>query len=88
MLGADKADKETKRAADRGTAVHLMVERFLNNEQDVSRGQKTEHIAEFNTLRVFLKRINNIITQETPLWSDTLKAAGRVDCIGEYQSLS
>lgn len=85
MLGHDKADKETKRAGDRGTAVHLMVERFLNNEQDVTRGQKIEHIQEFNTLRLFLKRIDNIITQESPLWSDLLQVAGRVDCIGEYQ---
>lgn len=85
MLGEDKANKETKRASDRGTAVHLMVERFLNNESDVTRGQKIEHIAEFNTLRLYLKRINNIVTQETPLWSDLLRTAGRVDCIGEYQ---
>ena len=85
MLGSEKADKETKRASDRGTAVHLMVERFLNNEENVTRGQKIEHIAEFNTLRLYLKRVNNIITQESALWSDTLKAAGRVDCIGEYQ---
>lgn len=85
MLGSDKADKETKRASDRGTAVHLMVERFLDNEENVTRGQKIEHITEFNTLRLYLKRVNNILTQESALWSDTLKAAGRVDCVGEYQ---
>ena len=84
-LGADRADKEMKRAADRGTAVHLMVERFLDNESNVTRGQKIEHVVEFNTLRLHLKNINNILTQETPLWSDLLRAAGRVDCVGEWQ---
>lgn len=84
MLGTDKADKEMKRAADRGTAVHLMVERFLNNEENVTRGQRIEHVTEFNSLRLHLKSINNILTQETPLWSDTLRAAGRVDCVGEW----
>lgn len=84
-LGSVNADREMKRAADRGTAVHLMVERFLNNEEDVTRGQKIEHVTEFNTLRLYLKRINNIITQESALWSDLLRAAGRVDCIAEYQ---
>lgn len=74
-----------KRAADRGTAVHLMVERFLDNESNVTRDQKIEHVTEFNTLRLHLKNINNIITQETPLWSDLLRAAGRVDCVGEWQ---
>lgn len=83
-LGADKADKEMKRAAERGTAVHAMVEKFLNNDPAPTSGHKPEHIPDFNMLRVFLKRINNIYTQETALWSDLLKCAGRVDCIGEY----
>lgn len=84
-LGEAKADKEMKRAADRGTAVHLMIERMLNNEEEPTREQKLEHVAEFNSLRLHLKKINNILTQESALWSDTLKLAGRVDCIGEYQ---
>ena len=84
-LGPARADKEMKRAADRGTAVHLMVERFLDNESNVTRDQKIEHVTEFNTLRLHLKNINNILTQETPLWSDLLRAAGRVDCVGEWQ---
>lgn len=84
-LGEAKADKEMKRAADRGTAVHLMVERMLNNEDDPTRGQKPEHVTEFNSLRLHLRKINNIHTQETALWSDMLRVAGRVDCIGEYQ---
>ena len=84
-LGFEKADKEMKRAADRGSAVHLMVERHLNNEDQVTRGQKIEHVTEFNTLRLPLKNINNILTQETPLWSDVLKTAGRVDCVAEWQ---
>lgn len=84
-LGFEKADKEMKRAADRGTAVHLMVERFLNNEDKPTRGMQTDHITEFNTLRLHLKKINNIVTQESALWSDMLRTAGRVDCIGEYQ---
>lgn len=84
-LGFEKADKEMKRAADRGTAVHLMVERFLNNEDKPTRGMQIDHITEFNTLRLHLKKINNIVTQESALWSDMLRTAGRVDCIGEYQ---
>lgn len=87
MLGEAKADKEMKRAADRGTAVHLMIERFLNNEEEPTRDQRLEHISEFNSLRLHLKKVNNILTQETALWSDTLKLAGRVDCVGEYQGV-
>jgi genome maintenance exonuclease 1 len=85
MLGEAKADKEMKRAADRGTAVHLMIERFLNNEDESTRGMALEHVAEFNSVRLHLKKINNIYTQESALWSDVLRIAGRVDCIGEFQ---
>lgn len=83
-LGEEKANKETKRAADRGTAVHAMVEKHLNNEELAAYGHKVEHIAEFNSLRLFLKKINNIYCQEIPLYSDELRIAGRVDCIAEY----
>lgn len=83
-LGEAKADKETKRAADRGTAIHAMIERYLDNDPTPTAGHSFEHIAGFNQLRLHLKKVNNIVTQESALWSDTLRCAGRVDCIGEY----
>jgi len=85
-LGPEKADKETKRAATRGTAVHLMIERWLNNDPNPTRGQELSHITEFNTLRLYLNQINNIICQEISVWSDLLRVAGRLDCVGEYQN--
>lgn len=84
-LGNKKADKVSKEATDRGTAVHLMIERLLNNELSPERGQHHSHVCEFHSLKLFLKNIDNIITQESALWSDIMKVAGRVDCIGEYE---
>lgn len=86
-LGVDKADKETKRAADRGEAVHAMVEKFLNNEPNCTQGYLPEHITEFNPMRLRLKRVNNIYLQEAALYSETLKVAGRVDCVGEWDGV-
>lgn len=86
-LGPKKAEKETKRAADRGTAVHKMIELFLNNDQDPTKGQDLENIKLFNQVKLKLRNINNIQTQETALWSDQLKIAGRVDCIAEYNGV-
>jgi genome maintenance exonuclease 1 len=83
-LGAVKADKETKRAADRGTAVHTMIERYLNNEEDPTVGFDHLNIREFKQLRTKLNKVDDILCQEYPLFSDTLKLAGRVDCIGHY----
>lgn len=84
MLGKDKAQKETERCAERGTAVHELIEHYLNNKQDFTRGYKPEYVRGFNQLKLCLNRINNIRSQEIALWSDQLKLAGRVDCIGEY----
>ena len=83
-LGFEKADKEMKRAAERGTAVHLMLERHLQNDPNPTDGQMIDHINEFNSLKMFVKKINNIYAQEIALYSDTMKVAGRVDCIAEY----
>lgn len=83
-LGPVKADREMKRAADRGTAVHLMLERHIQNDPNPTAGQKLEHITEFNSLKMHIKKINNIIAQEVALYSDTMKVAGRVDCIAEF----
>lgn len=84
MLGDKKADKEMKRCADRGTAVHELIEKYLDNVEDFTRGYKPEYIKGFNQLKFQLNRIDNIRLQEVALYSDVLKIAGRVDCIGEF----
>ena len=86
MLGDEKAKKETQRTADRGTAIHELIEKYLNNEPypDFTRGYKPEYIAGFNQLKLRLNKINNIRTQERSLYSDSLRLAGTVDCVAEY----
>ena len=87
MLGPDKAAKETKRCADRGTAIHEMAEKYLDNEEGFTKGYASEYVRGFNQLKMRLNRVNNIRLQEAALYSDTLKLAGRVDCIGEYDGV-
>lgn len=88
-LGPTKAKKETDRCSERGTAVHLMVEHFLNNVEldEVVSGQAYSNIKLFNQMKPRLKKINNIRAQEVPLYSNTLKIAGRVDCVAEYDGV-
>lgn len=87
-LGEDRAAKETKRAADRGSAVHTIIENYLNNHADplvgIHPADDRVAIKMFNQMKLKLKNINNIYAQEIPLVSDTLGIAGRVDCIAEY----
>lgn len=84
-LGMDLAQKKTKEAANRGTAVHLLAERFIKGEDLVKPGESFEQSAmtSFNALKLKLKKINPW-AQEVALYSDVLGVAGRTDLIGEF----
>lgn len=85
-IGQVNAKKITQNAADRGTAVHLMIERHLQGQPPFSAGEFDQaHINSFNALKLKLKNINEIWCQEAALYSDLLGIAGRVDCIGIYK---
>ena len=64
-----------------------MVEKYLNNEEDFTRGYDAKYVKGFNQLKFKLNRIDNIRMQEAGLYSHQLKVAGRVDCIAEYNGV-
>ena len=82
-VGNDVANNIMRSAAKRGTAVHQLVEDYLNNN-DLSK-QDVLPLALFTLLKPELDDINNIVLQEGGLYSDKWGIAGRVDCIAEYQ---
>ena len=86
-VGNDKANKITQDAANRGTNVHLMLERYLNNEDPLLESFPEEHTRMFKSLRLELKRINKVYGQEIVLYSNFLGIAGRCDLIAEYQGV-
>ena len=71
-------------AAKRGTAVHTLVENYLNNEE-LSK-QDVLPVALFTLLKPELDNINSIRMQEGGLYSDKWEVAGRVDCIGLFNN--
>ena len=73
---------EAKRTSDRGNVLHEACEKYLNNEPIGDLAQNEQVL--FNNLKRSLHRINNIRAQEVPLWSHTLRLAGRVDCVAEF----
>ena len=73
---------EAKRTTDRGNVIHEACENYLNNEP-IGELASNETML-FNNLKRSLHRINNIRAQEVPLWSHTLRLAGRVDCVAEF----
>jgi len=84
VLGDKRADKETKRCAIRGTAIHKMAELYVKNIPIDFRKYLPAHVRDFNKLKTQLNAMDNIAAQEIALYSDRLKVAGTVDCIAEY----
>lgn len=86
-LGMDVAQKKTKDAADRGTAVHLLAERYLKKEPLQQPGDtfSQSDINAFNALKLKLNKIEEVWAQEVALYSDLLGVAGRTDLIGIYK---
>jgi hypothetical protein len=84
-VGAEEANKISHRASTRGTAVHAIIEKYLNNDEDYREGYMPNIIDNFLTVKEVLDaRIGKIYAQEVPLYSDYLGVAGRVDCVAEF----
>jgi len=86
-VGEEAANKKTKHATTRGTALHLLFEHHLQNKDYTELKEYTD----FPLVNLMFKsakshldtRLNNIYQQETPMYSDRLCLAGTVDLICE-----
>jgi CRISPR/Cas system-associated exonuclease Cas4 (RecB family) len=84
-VGEDVANAITKKATSRGTNVHTLCEKYLNNEELGDIMPDAHEM--FLSIKPELNRINNIHYQEQALWSKQLNMAGRVDCIAEFDGV-
>lgn len=84
-VGEEEANKISRVAATRGTNVHAIIEKYLNNEEDYADGYLPNIIGNFKDVQPILdSKIGSICAQEVPLYSNHLRVAGRVDCVGEF----
>lgn len=87
-VGAEEADKISNKASTRGTKIHTLTETYLKNENlqeaYASTNASLLDLEMFKKFLPILDPISNIHCQELALYSDHLRMAGRVDCIGEY----
>jgi ATP-dependent exoDNAse (exonuclease V) beta subunit len=87
-VGEEAADRVRRVAAQRGERVHSLVESFLDNREIDLRREMPNVSAAFKSIRPVLEQhVNRIRLQEKPLYSDFLKAAGRVDLVAEYDGV-
>jgi len=84
-VGAEEANKISRQASTRGTAVHKLAENYINNDSNYKSKHMPVNIYTFNQIKPIIDaRINNIYFQEAFLYSDILKTAGQVDLISEW----
>jgi genome maintenance exonuclease 1 len=84
-IGIDQAEKIMNQAATRGTSIHNLAEKYLNNVENWTFGEMPVNIFTFKQIQHILdNHVNNIWAQEIPLYSDYIKTAGRVDCVAEF----
>ena len=84
-VGEAEANKISHRASSRGTRVHEIIEKYINNDEDYRNGYTPDIIDSFIAIRPILDdRIGRVFAQEAPLYSNHLGVAGRVDCVAEF----
>lgn len=87
-VGEEEANKVSTRASMRGTSVHALLEKYVNNEEDYKDGVMPDILATasqvFNTLE---KNVDEVWGQELALYSDHLNMAGRVDLVGVWNGM-
>lgn len=86
-VGEEEANRVSKRATTRGTAVHLLCEKLVLNEEIDLTKEMPFNVQMFRQLEGFLKEnVNNIRGSESSLFSHKLKVAGSCDLIANYKN--
>lgn len=84
-VGEEEANKISHRAAQRGTAVHEIIEKYVNNDPNYKDGYMYNIVSDFLDVKDILdSRLSKVYAQEAPLYSKFLGVAGRVDCVGVW----
>ena len=87
-VGEEEANRIGGRAAARGTAVHSLIEKYLQNEKDCRESFLPHVVQSLENLRPLLdKHVTKVYGQEVPLYSDHLKLAGTCDAIVEWDGV-
>lgn len=80
-VGEDEARRISARAANRGTRLHAICEDYIKgNSFTLGPFDKDTWL----TFKPVVDRIEKVVALEAKLYSDKLRVAGTVDCVGVY----
>ena len=84
-VGEEEANRISRQAATKGTRVHSLVEDYINNREVGIKDEMFHIQIAFKGIQSVLdNRLTAVYAQESALYSDYLKVAGRVDCVGIF----
>lgn len=84
-VGDVEADRVCHHGVTRGSALHNLAEKYLNNEVVDLRKEMPHVVQSFRVVkRVLDEHVDRILAQEIALYSDYLKVAGRADLIAYF----
>lgn len=87
-VGEEEANKVSLRATTRGTAVHAIIEKYMNNDPNYAEGYLPHVVQSLENLRPLLdKHVTKVYAQEVPLYSDHLQMAGTCDAVVEWDGV-
>jgi genome maintenance exonuclease 1 len=87
-VGEEEANKVSLRATTRGTAVHAIIEKYMNNDPNYAEGYLPHVIQSLENLKPLLdKHVTKVYAQEVPLYSDHLQMAGTCDAVVEWDGV-
>lgn len=85
-VGEQEANKITTQAARRGTNVHAIAEKYMQGRADFLEGQNPLAVSLFSDIKPIIdEHITKVYGNEMPLYSDTLRTAGRCDLFCQFQ---
>ena len=85
-VGEEAADIISGKASRRGTKVHSIVEKYLNNE-DTSKFMPHVQQSLENLKPILNEHVGYIFGLEVALYSDHLGIAGRCDCVAQFNGV-
>lgn len=85
-VGDEEANRVSRHAATRGTALHTIAENYINNDAEYFPPNTMPHVrALFKSVKPIIDTyVGKVVLQEQPLYSDHLGIAGRVDLVAEF----
>lgn len=88
-VGEEQANRVSRRATTRGTALHSMCEDYLANKSEYRRGKMPPILEMFNKIKPTIdEHVEVVYGIELALFSHELKTAGRTDLFCRFMGLN